>query len=179
MYSENQIKKIIEESPSTVVEALKGQALSVAKINADNAEIFENISDSKGHLRFIEGDITCETIEGLTQTYGKWSLSGTHLMIVIAGNIANGTVLTSGDELARITNIPKWILDKIYPVFASNLEIASINAYATGWGTQSLSFILSKPSADALLIRTANNVTLTDDRGFRIAFDLLIDNASE
>ena len=49
----------------------------------ENVKVFENIVDKDGHKRFIEGDITFENITGVSKVYGKWSLSGNHLMIVI------------------------------------------------------------------------------------------------
>lgn len=53
---------------------------------------FEDIVDKNGNPRFIEGTITPETISGITFTYCKWSLSGTHLMIVLAGTCKNVTL---------------------------------------------------------------------------------------
>ena len=50
----------------------------------ENLEIFERIVDKDGHKRFIEGEIElADSITYLTNLYGKWSLSGSHLMLVI------------------------------------------------------------------------------------------------
>lgn len=135
----------------------------------------EQIVDKDGNKRFIEGNITMETITGVTQTYGKWSLSGTHLMIVIAGTIDNGTEITAG-KLCSI-NIPEWILDKIYTIYSSYVVVKNKEPiYGTGLNSQDLGFYLRKTTE--LFIDTGS-VTTTDDRNFRVEFDLLIDNAEE
>ena len=45
----------------------------------------EDIVDADGHKRFIEGNVTPANIIGENDIqYAKWSLSGSHLMIVLA-----------------------------------------------------------------------------------------------
>lgn len=136
-----------------------------------DANIFEKIKDADGHARFIEGDIEIEDIEGVTQVYGKWALSGTHLLIVVAGQIANETVMEYG-KFADI-NLPQWILDKIYPVYATALERKAFDIYASNGASQEVTTYLIK-STNKLEIET--QFTATADRNFRFAFDLLIDN---
>ena len=128
--------------------------------------------DSDGHDRFIEGDIEFEEIAGITQTYGKWSLSGTHLMIVVAGSIANGTEISAG-KLCSI-NLPQWVLDKIYEIYNTYVEVKNLEQiYGSGLISQTLGFYLRKTTE--LFIDTGS-VTASDDRNFRVQFDLLIDN---
>lgn len=180
MYSENQIKKIIEESPAAVLEALKGQALSVAKINADNAEIFENISDSKGHLRFVEGDgVPVQSITGFTSSYCKWSLSGTHLMMILIATIENGTVINGGSILARFY-LPQWILDKVISIASGLIEYKSTLAVDTAFSQQNVSSYLYKgASSDNVVITLTSTFTASSTKTVKIQYDLLIDNASE
>lgn len=142
--------------------------------------IFENITDKDGHKRFLEGDIELSENmpEGVTLTYGKWSLSGTHLMLVLAGNIANGTELINSANVCELTTLPSWIVEKIYPVFNDVIERKKFDASASSWGTQILDVALRK-NESGVFIRLASGLTLTADRGFRIAFDLLIDNESQ
>ena len=87
-----------------------------------------NLVDSKGNPRFVEGEGTPATIEGFTSTYCKWSLSGTHLMIMLAGTFANASVLPVNTRIATFS-IPKFIHDKIYPVWQNNIEVKNISAY--------------------------------------------------
>ena len=58
-----------------------------------NSVDMANIVDADGHNRFIEGNIATEEIEGVTWAYARWSLSGTHLMCVLAGTIEDETAL--------------------------------------------------------------------------------------
>lgn len=133
-----------------------------------------NIVDNQGNNRFIEGDITIETITGVTQTYGKWSLSGTHLMIVVAGRIVNGTQTSNLGILANIT-LPEFILDKLVPIFTTLLDYKSPVAYADNLTTQAYPLSVQK-GADKIQLRFESNVTTSADRKFRWQFDFLIDN---
>ena len=135
---------------------------------------FESIKDSAGHNRFIEGNVIHFTdVTGLTRTYAKWSLSGSHLMVVVAGTLANGTVIPSGYMLGRV-DIPQWIKDKIYPTYGSTISAQKFIAYnADGSTTQETNLFFAKASQVEIYVSA---MTLTDDRFFRVAFDLLIDN---
>ena len=70
----------------------------------------ENIKDNSGHNRFIEGDLDTYTVANVTFSYAKWSLSGTHLMIVLAGT--NKQQVNAGTYLAEFEP-PTWIYNKI------------------------------------------------------------------
>ena len=146
-------------------------------ITTNQNVLMNNIVDKNGNLRFIEGEgeINTSLPEGVHISYKKWSLSGSHLMFVVAGTLDNTTTLDN-ITFVYFKNIPSWILDKIYPVWANiYIENKSINATADNFTTQELSFILYK-NLNQITVRTLSNITLTADRGFRIAFDLLIDN---
>ena len=143
---------------------------------AGNAKLFEKIVDSQGNKRFIEGDLTIANITGLTDTYAKWSLSGTHLMIVLAGDVANETAFTSNQTIATLENLPTWIKNKIIPVWDNNYVVpTSIVFRGDDWSTQNLTTALVKISNN-IEIRSAGSVILNANRHFRIQYDLLIDN---
>ena len=130
--------------------------------------------DEAGHQRFIEGDITFNEIEGLTQTYGKWSLSGSHLLIVIAGSIANETAI-SGTIISSI-DLPAWIKDKLVPIYGQAIVRQTDYAYSSDGATnQSVLNVLGKSGAN---IYVGSYITATADRYFRYQFDLLIDTAA-
>ena len=136
---------------------------------------FENIVDKDGHKRFIEGDLEEIEHEGVTFNYAKWSLSGSHLMIVIACSLANGTAVTSSWGVGNVT-LPQWVYDKIYPVFAGSLiDMRGVNAYGNDWSNQSVQIKCAKASNNKLYFEFGA-VTITKDRGFRYQLDLLIDN---
>lgn len=140
----------------------------VVKINQ-----IENLVDSAGNLRFIDGEGTPLEQEGVDITYCKWSLSGTHLMLVVSGNLTNGTTIANGVVLAEY-ELPSFILDKIVPVWQQNLSFDIRAAYGSDGSNQQLAYFVQK-TATSIMFKKSSSMTLTADRGFRIQFDLLID----
>lgn len=139
-----------------------------------DVKCLENITDAQGHKRFIEIEGTSLSQEGVSISYCKASLSGTHLMLVCAGTIADETVLAAGSYLASFT-LPQWIADKIEIIWSSFVEAKSFTARDDSWGYQDLSVALRK---DDNLVRfyLVEALTLTSTKSFRIQFDLLVDN---
>ena len=131
-----------------------------------------NLVDSKGNPRFVEGNGTPATITGFTSSYCKWSLSGTHLMLVLAGNFENAVSVSQGSVLATFA-VPEFILNKIVPVIGSNIEYKQSAAYSADYDTQTINFLFRKLTN--LIITCNSNITFTKARTFRIQFDLLID----
>ena len=149
-----------------------------AQDNVDGTELttlMSNIVDNNGHKRFVEFNGVAGSVEGITITYNKASLSGTHLMVVLAGSIANGTTIDNSKVLA-FYNIPAYIMDKIKPVWGSNIEVKTVTAFATDWSSQSFQCVLAKNISTQLGIFKAGPTTFTADRNFRIQFDLLVDS---
>ena len=138
---------------------------------------FENITDKDNHKRFVEGNITLPSISGVTFTYGKWSLSGTHLMIVVAGEAESGVTFAGYASLLNVS-LPAWILNKIYPTFSKFIEIKEFDFYNADWTkeTSPMKVALSKETTVLGVSNFGGPYTTTKDRGFRFAFDLLIDD---
>ena len=134
----------------------------------------ENIVDAQGHKRFIEGDINIESIDGVTKGYGKWSLSGSHLMIVLACSVANETELISQSKICDIA-LPDWILNKIVAISGNVVDTQNVPMYASNFSTQILGVNAVKVTS-YLRLNVGSSVTLTADRTFRYSLDLLIDN---
>lgn len=138
--------------------------------------LMENIVDSDGHKRFVEGSITMETITGVTQVYGKWSLSGSHLMIVIVGKLEASASLPVA-ELAKVA-LPNWIYDKIVPFSSVYVDVdkpfklTDIINYAT----EDLAVHLWKQDGEIHITNSNDTTPLSNEGVFRIQFDLLIDN---
>ena len=159
MYSKPQLLEAVEQE---------------AEVNGLKA--FENIVDKDGHKRFIEGDAINEEVSGITFKYSKWALSGSHLLLVLAIDVANTTVISANQILTSFP-IPQWIYNKVYEVWGQYLERKNTPLTASNWGTQNLDIALRKNGNTKVLdIFVATALTLTADRGGRIAFDLLIDN---
>ena len=138
---------------------------------------FTNLVDSAGNPRFIEGDIDFKTITGCVKEFAKWSLSGSHLMIVCSGYFEDEAVIAA-QTLADIT-LPEYILDKIVPLWTSGarnyVDRQNYTIYSEDGSTnQSISSFLAKEETKVNVVIGA--LTLTAKRHFRFEFDLLIDN---
>jgi len=139
----------------------------------------ENIVDLAGNKRFIEGDLE----EGSTPiifNFAKWSLSGTHLMLVLVGEIPASTTINQTTTLAKISfgNLPKYILDKIIPVIGSNIEIKTINVFSedtTILTTYDVRLGITSDDTPVVFIDSGETKTFVNKGLFRLQFDLLID----
>lgn len=156
MWSKNELKSIAD-----------AQAKSVKKDIA-------TLVDAQGHDRFVEGEVEIETITGVTKDYGKWSLSGTHLMIVLMLSLSDTITINANDKLCTI-NIPQWMLDKITPVFSNLISYSAAVAYGVDSSSQNFGNYLTK-GPSYLNIFKLNSITLTADRKVRMQYDLLIDS---
>lgn len=142
---------------------------------ADKTNIpFENIKDEHGKNRFVEGNVTLNAISGVTQTYGKWSLSGSHLMIVIAGSMEANTAI-AGDTYMCPINVPQWVIDKLYPIRASYICFIDGVVSNTDWSFTTIPVGLQKSTSDLRLYKVGST-TFTKANSFRITIDLLVDN---
>lgn len=142
----------------------------------------ESIVDSDGNKRFVEGNFSVENIEGITWTYHKWSLSGTHLMIVLEGrNNTDTTITFEGNEI--FGNLQdstlSYIYDKIPILTTYNLvSTAMFRTYQNFDATEKGNLSLIKPGANHLRVinwkRAVENIPAGS--AFRVQFDLLIDS---
>ena len=135
--------------------------------------IFEKICDADGNLRFDEGPLT-DILTGITPAFAKWSLSGTHIMFVLAGTVDNNTEIADGAVLGK-ASLQTWIANKIYPIVGATIEYKSSTAYGSDYSTQDFNVRLAKNGTD-IEIKKNGGITLTRDRNIRLQFDLLIDN---
>ena len=163
--NEKEVEIIDEETQETITT----YEYSYQLLNA-----VEALVDDSGNPRFIEGNGVLPEITGVTFTYNKWSLSGTHLMFVLAGSIANGTEIVLSNILADYI-IPNFIFNKIYPIFGSIIDLKSIPLYADNYGSQNMTLQIRK-EADRIRIQPTGTTNITANRSFRIQIDLLIDN---
>lgn len=133
-----------------------------------------NIVDSHGNKRFVEGRGNPETITGVTSLYCKWSLSGTHLMLVYYLNLDSGTNLNARTDICSF-ELPQWILDKIYP--ASNGLVNIVDAiYVPEGNTPTTKQEWLYKTATGLKITNKTAVQATTICYLRIQFDILIDS---
>ena len=156
-----------------------GKTITIANDNTitsvgDISTIMENIVDSNGNKRFIEFDGTVNEITGVTYTYIKASLSGTHLMFVLGCDITNTSVIANSQPIVTF-KLPEYILDKIAILFGTDAVMFNSElAIADDSSNQSFNVTLNKIS-DGVEIRKFSTLTLNADRHVRVQFDLLID----
>ena len=138
-----------------------------------NLSPLENICDSQGRKRFLEGTLSQPEISGLTRTYNRWSLSGTHLMIVLAGTLAANTSLSFGTSLGAAV-VPQWLADKVVPLISNKALVVQQTFIRPNGGVERANVAIAK-YLNSLIVETYGNITFNDDMTFRIQFDLLID----
>lgn len=163
MWSKNELKNIAN---AQVQEQVSDGQL-------ENVKVFEEITDKDGHKRFIEGEIELnESVTAISKTYGKWSLSGSHLLIVFCGSMENGAILTGG--YISTINLPAWVVNKIYPLHSTTVVDQKVISFYGGT-TQTVNGYLEKNSANKIVLYLGA-VTANADKTFRMSYDLLIDN---
>lgn len=138
--------------------------------------VFENIVDAQGHKRFQEWNLNLKSAlpEGVTKEYGKASLSGTHLLIVLAIKIPNETVV-SGQYLTEFA-LPEWIINKIVVWYGNQVRSGTFQARASNGSSQSIYGSLRKTTGNYLGIYLDSEFTASAERIAIFNFDLLIDN---
>ena len=144
-------------------------------LNGNNPLVVQNLKDGEGRKRFIEGNGTPISLEGLTINLCKWSLSGTHLMFVIGGSITEDTSIANNSKIAEF-EIPEWVHNQIIALFYDYIVASdTIKIYAADWTYASLSVSLDKKSNNKIEITSqGGSFTALKDGNFRIIFDLYI-----
>lgn len=145
-----------------------------------NANQLEGILDKNGNARFVEGNGVVDP--SVNSTYCKWSLSGTHLMLVSAFYVENGESISQYKTLGSYS-MPSWILAKIVTMTGASTGnisakiIQGMGASAFPVSDEELSTYLQKQSESLIL---SNDIAYTNNSGetvyFRVQFDLIIDN---
>ena len=153
-------------------------ATNGAQENVDPTELttlMSNIVDSQGNKRFVDGNINkASEITAIEKIYGKWSLSGTHLLLVFCFNHLANTPLYNKSWIATTEHIPSYIMDKILPISGN---IIGIFPYHRGASNTSSYVSLLKPNNAQLVIAYyGDSYTPSDDEISRIQIDLLIDS---
>lgn len=152
-----------------------------AQDNVDGTELITlmgNIVDSNGNKRFVEGDLFFGTTqEGVTTNYKKYSLSGTHLMLVLELEIDADT---SFNAFNVTCTLPDYIKNKIVALDTTSQIVIPTRSYtgmvAGTWQQVSkLSSYLAK-STQGLTMVIAQDGTHTAKTIYRIQYDLLIDS---
>ena len=152
--------------------------ISDANVVTESGSIIDNrmkdIVDSVGNKRFIEGSNE-EYNQKVEYIYNKWSLSGTHLMIVCCGKVLDTTLFGSG-EIYMQAKLPKFILDKISTLYSDKITLSStLTLVSLDGSTTQTTAVSFRKDNESVYSNFNSSITLTADRIFRIQFDLLID----
>lgn len=143
----------------------------------DTKKGIASLVDAQGHDRFADFDGVGIEQEGIEVLYNKASLSGTHLLIVFALSVSNGTTITTNSALTTI-KLPQWILDKIVPIQATLVTNGQpLTLRGADWSSQASEVVLEKKTDSIAITFVSADLTLTEDRKGRVQIDLLIDNA--
>ena len=134
----------------------------------------DDIVDKNGNNRFLEGTLR-DGSTGASITYKKWSLSGSHLMIVLVGTVSSN--LTDHTALASVT-FPAYIQSKIHPLGKSAQLVSLTKGFLinnTEYIATEYNFKLKKISNEFRIV-PEQAITISGTYNFRIQFDLLIDS---
>lgn len=149
-----------------------GQEFEDALLNSETS--LENIVDADGHKRFVEGVGEALEQEGITIKYNRWSLSGTHLMCVLALEIADTTAIADNTTLVEYT-FPEWVRTKIIGIQANLLEYKSSIAVNDSWSRTDFNYYADKTTNGLHLVKNGT-YTASGKVSVRLSLDLLIDN---
>ena len=142
---------------------------------ATHAKIFENLEDANDHNRFLVGDIdlTVNAPAGMTKTFGKWALSGNHLMLVLGCEFADETPIVNGTAFAKAI-LPTWIGNQIANLFSVAVDSKTFQLRGSDWSSQDVTVFLQKASVNNFYFDFGSNVTVSGTKYARFVFDLLI-----
>lgn len=189
VYFADTIKATTIDGDDVIIITKGGKTITIANDNTItstgivSAPTMENIVDLNGNKRFIEGDINIDVATGWSVKYGKWSLSGTHLMIVLALGFESGTTISASGRVINNSYkiaLPDYIYDKIYGLYNNGtavdrqtfrfFEDEGANVIA------SRDFAIDKTDSGlTIAIIAGDSITFSVDGTIRVQFDLLID----
>lgn len=163
-------------------DSLSSVLINGVKYAVGGGATLDDIEDSAGNKRFVEGDIlkTENITSNINLVYGKWSLSGTHLMIVAAASCPDSGYVYTSDELFYLDGLPSWIFDKIIPLLTYN-HVNYIDRKATTFFNQSAetvtrtAYYIKDTVNNKIVIKIGNDLQLTSSYNVRFTLDLLID----
>ena len=135
----------------------------------------DDIVDSQGNKRFIEGNGTVGTVQGLTPTYNKWSLSGTHLMCVLAAHVDIGSHIYNNTTIASF-EVPVYIGNKIFPVWNDNITRTKLNIWSTGGSLSQIDVYVKYSNNVISIVYSGSQYDFSFESNFRFQVDLLIDS---
>ena len=141
------------------------EILEVAKI--------ENLLDSKGRNRFIEGVGVADNVDGMTIVSSKWVLNGNNLIFEIL--MALNKDVPSNTRICRFI-LPEWLANKMAPLVANIIDI-SYNIMASPSGGASPLYVLIYKYSNALdFVISSGASSIQSTKYCKIRYNFIIDN---
>ena len=174
-YDENQRAHwaVIEETATQSVDEETQEPITLYEYSyklldeaSGGSNLLEDIVDSKGNKRFIEGQGINSTNPNITTLYNRWSLSGTHLMCVLVFKIGNVNI--NKNEVLSKYVLPEFIRNKI--ITADDDTALVTRVYA---GANNLRVDVIKVGDELKFLNLGDTYV---NSWYRIQCDLLIDN---
>lgn len=143
--------------------------------------LLNEIVDSQGHNRFIQGTPTENVLEGVTHLYKSYVLNGHSLRIIDIVEIAPQTTLANAVLLIldfRDESTNRWIFDKIVPIYSNviaKMETIDIASPSSNPTKQLFSLTINPPYNVWVYLPTTLTNSSNVSMYFRIEFNLIID----
>lgn len=139
------------------------------------------IKDQNGNYRFVEGNIDTSDLQAAIGAsnirFAKWSLSGTHLMFVLAFTMP-ASISLDGIVLGR-TLLPSWIMNKLERLIPGSSILSFTDTFGrtqTPDGFAQVKCTCEKGGDGYVKLYTWDSFTSSAvNTGFRIQFDFIID----
>ena len=131
----------------------------------------EDITDYKGHNRFIEGLGEAYPVDGLETISSKWVLNGTNLIIEMFGTFTQNV---NNENLLCRFELPKWVIDKIPYATGGIIDIIQYTCASLESGTLKTNAILIL-NANNIVIAQVGNISITNPVFFKIRYNIIID----
>lgn len=133
----------------------------------------ENLVDSKGRNRFIEGVGVPENVDGMTIISSKWELNGKNLIFEILGSLNKN--VPSNTTICRF-NLPEWIANKLTLAVANLIDLTyNVIAFIDG-GASPLYVLIYKYSNALDFVISSGASSISTTGYFKIRYNIIIDN---
>lgn len=137
------------------------------------SNLLEDIVDSNGNPRFINGNGTPANVNGMTVISSKWSLNGSNLMFEINGSFSKN--VAAYQNICTFV-IPQWISNKLETEIQNLLDISRCELVLTSGDVKPLYFIIYK-NDNSIVFNLGVSVTPDSNSVyFKIRYNTIIDD---
>lgn len=132
----------------------------------------DRIYDSQENNRFLNGYGIWAAVSGMQGTRAFWALNGYNLIFEALGSFS----MEVGSSSTIVSfKLPKWILNKITAPFEDVVDKITFKIVGTTGDYTDIPLLIIKTTDDKIVFKTADTITVTEPKAFRIRYNLLID----